>query len=62
MISEKAKNAISKAWLPALIVATAYYIAMCSVFGVDKSICVTGSVFIGVAVFVSLSVLMSRQT
>ncbi|MFL2784485.1 MAG: hypothetical protein ACJ0BL_05575 [Dehalococcoidia bacterium] len=60
MINEKAKNAISKAWLPALIVATVYYITMCSVFGVDKSFCVAGSVSIGAVVFVSLSVLRSR--
>ena len=60
MINEKAKNAISKAWLPALIVATVYYITMCSGFGVDKSVCIIGSVFIGAAVFVSLSVFRGR--
>ena len=60
MISEKSKNAISRSWLPALIVATVYYITMCSVFGVDKSFCVAGSVSIGAVVFVSLSVFRGR--
>ena len=60
MISEKSKNAISRSWLPALIVATVYYLTMCSGFGVDKSVCIIGSVFIGAAVFVSLSVFRGR--
>ena len=34
MISENTKNALSKAVVPAVGVAAAYYLVMCSVFGI----------------------------
>ena len=54
MISENTKDALSKAVLPAVGVATAYYLLMCSVFGMDKGLCIVGAVSFGIAVFVGL--------
>ena len=51
---ENTKAALSKAVLPAVGVATAYYLLMCSVFGMDKGLCIVGAVSFGIAVFVGL--------
>ena len=60
MISEKTKNALSKAVVPAVGVAAAYYLLMCSVFGMDKGVCIGGAVFFGIAVFIGLSLAYRR--
>lgn len=60
MISEKTKNALSKAIVPAVGVAAAYYLLMCSVFGMDKSVCIGGAVSFGIAVFIGLSLAYRR--
>ncbi len=60
MISENTKNALSKSVVPAVGIAAAYYLAMCSVFGMDKGVCIVGAVSFGIAVFVGLSLLYRR--
>ena len=60
MISENTKNALSKAVVPAVGVAAAYYLLMCSVFGMDKGLCIVGAVTFGIAIFVGLSLLYKR--
>ena len=44
MISENTKNALSKSVVPAVGIAAAYYLVMCSVFGMDKGVCIVGAV------------------
>ena len=60
MISENTKNTLSKAVVPAVGVAAAYYLLMCSVFGMDKGLCIVGAVSFGIAIFVGLSLLYKR--
>ena len=60
MISEKTKNALSKAVVPAIGVAAAYYLVMCSVFGMDKGVCIGGAVSFGIVVFAGLSLVYKR--
>ena len=60
MINENTKNALSKAVVPAVGVAAAYYLLMCSVFGMDKGLCIVGAVTFGIAIFVGLSLLYKR--
>ena len=60
MISEKTKNALSKAVVPAIGVAAAYYLVMCSVFGMDKGVCIGGAVSLGIVVFAGLSLVYKR--
>tara|TARA_B100001013_G_scaffold308694_1_gene212763 strand:- start:156 stop:356 length:201 start_codon:yes stop_codon:yes gene_type:complete len=60
MINENTKNALYKAVVPAVGIAAAYYLVMCSVFGMDKGICIVGAVSFGIAVFVGLSLLYRR--
>ena len=60
MISENTKNALSKSVVPAVGIAVAYYLVMCSVFGMDKGVCIVGAVSFGIAVFVGLSLLYRR--
>ena len=45
MISENTKNALSRAVIPAIGVAAAYYLVMCSIFGMGKGACLGGAVF-----------------
>ena len=54
IIGEKTKNALSKAVVPAVGVAATSYFVMCSVFGMDKGVCIVGAVSFGIAVFVGL--------
>ena len=61
IISEKTKNALSKALVPSVASAFAYYLVMCSVFNMDKNICMVGGASLGVVVFVSLSLLYRRE-
>ena len=60
IINDKTKNALSKALVPSAVSASAYYLVMCSVFNMDKNICLVGGVSLGVVVFVSLSLLYRR--
>ena len=60
MISEKTKNALSKAVVPTIGVAAAYYLVMCSIFGMDKGVCIVGAASFGIAVFVGLSLLYRK--
>ena len=60
MISEKTKNALSKAIVPSTGAAAAYYLLMCSVFNVDKNVCLFGGVSVGIAVFIALSLVYRR--
>ena len=60
MISEKTRNALSKAVVPAVGVAATYYFVMCSVLGMDKSVCIGGAVSFGIAVFAALSLVYRR--
>tara|TARA_B110000014_G_C19795795_1_gene413429 strand:+ start:61 stop:261 length:201 start_codon:yes stop_codon:yes gene_type:complete len=60
MISEKTKNALSKAVVPAIGVAAAYYLVMCSIFGMEKGVCIGGAVSFGIAVFAGLSLVYRR--
>lgn len=60
MISENTKNALSKSVVPAVGIAATYYLLMCSVFGMDKDVCIVGAVSFGIAVFVGLSLLYRR--
>lgn len=60
MINEKTKNAISKSLMPSTMVATAYYLLMCSVFNFDKSVCLVSGVSVGVAVFIASTLMYKR--
>ena len=60
IIGEKTKNALSKAVVPAIGVAAAYYLVMCSVFGMDKGVCIGGAVSFGIVVFAGLSLVYKR--
>ena len=60
MISEKTKNALSKALVPSTGVAAAYYLLACSIFNMDKNVCLAGSVSVGIAVFIALSLIYRR--
>ena len=60
VISEKTKNALSKAVVPSVGLAATYYFVMCSVFGMGKGACLAGAVSFGIAVFVGLSLVYKR--
>jgi len=60
MISENTKNVLSRAVVPAIGFAAAYYLVMCSIFGMDKGVCIVGAASFGIAVFVGLSLLYRK--
>ena len=60
MISENTKDALAKAVVPAAGVAATYYLLMCSVFGMDKDVCIVGAFSFGIVVFVG-SLLLYRR-
>ena len=60
MINENTKNALYKAVVPAVGIAAAYYLVMCSIFGMEKGVCIGGAVSFGIAVFAGLSLVYRR--
>ncbi|SVC25224.1 uncharacterized protein METZ01_LOCUS278078, partial [marine metagenome] len=50
----------SRAVVPAIGFAAAYYLVMCSIFGMDKGVCIVGAASFGIAVFVGLSLLYRK--